>query len=69
MTPDMLRDGIFNLKTRRFGSVAEVMIKRLAKLGKGRNLFHDLYDDINRHRVEVKFSTVRKRVIVPSLKK
>lgn len=61
MTPEKLREGIFNLNTRRFGTVAEVMIKRLVTLGKSRNLFHDLYDDMKNHRVEVKFSTVRKK--------
>ena len=61
MTPEMLRDGIFALNTRRFGTVAELMIQRLVSLGRSRNLFHDLYDDIRNHRVEVKFSTVRRK--------
>lgn len=61
MTAEQLRDGIFSLRTRRFGSVAEVMIKRMLKLKKGKNLFHDLYDDFSKHRVEVKFSTVQKK--------
>lgn len=61
MTSDELRDGIFSLRTRRFGSVAEVMIKRMVKLNKSRSLFHDLYDDYSNHRVEVKFSTVQKK--------
>ncbi len=61
MTAEQLRDGIFNLRTRRMGTVAEVMIKRMMKYKKGQNLFHDLYDDINNHRVEVKFSTVQKK--------
>ena len=55
------RDGIFALHTRRFGSVAEVLVQRLLKLGKGRTLFHDLYDDVENHRVEVKFSVARKQ--------
>jgi hypothetical protein len=55
-----LRDGIFALHTRRFGSVAEVMIRRLIQCGRGRNLFHDLYDDAAQHRIEVKFSRVQK---------
>ena len=41
----MLKEGIFSLNTRRFGSVAELMIKRLVKLGIGMSLVHDLYDD------------------------
>ena len=55
-----LRDGIFALHTRRFGSVAEVMIRRLIQCGRARNLFHDLYDDAAQHRIEVKFSRVQK---------
>lgn len=61
LTPEKLRDGIFGLNTRRFGTVAEVMVKRLVNLSKGRSQFHDLYDDLQNHRVEVKFSTVRKK--------
>lgn len=54
MDAGMLREGIFNLNTRRFGTVAEVMIRRLFKLGRSKNQFHDLYDDLANHRVEVK---------------
>ena len=61
MTAEELHEGIFNLNTRRFGTVAEVMIQRLVQLTKGQNLFHDLYDELKNHRVEVKFSTVRKK--------
>ena len=56
-----LRDGIFALRTRRVGSVAECMVKRLLKYSKGRSLFHDLYDDQLNHRIEVKFSVVQKK--------
>lgn len=59
MTPDELRDGIFALNTRKFGSVAEIMIKQLQRLGKAKSIFHDLYDGTSSQRVEVKFSTVR----------
>jgi len=62
MTPDELRDGIFALNTRKFGSVAEIMIRQLQRLGKARNIFHDLYDEKGKHRVEVKFSTVRQNL-------
>lgn len=58
MTPTELRDGIFALNTRRFGTVAEIMVKRLKSLGKAHNLFHDLYDDTASQRIEVKFSRV-----------
>lgn len=61
MDGETLREGIFALNTRRFGSVAEVLIKRLKKLGKARNLFHDLYDDLASKRVEVKFSRALKK--------
>jgi hypothetical protein len=61
MNGDALREGIFFLNTRRFGTVAELIVKRLVKLGKGRSLFHDLYDDVASKRVEVKFSRVLKK--------
>lgn len=60
MTGEAFRDGIFALYTRRFGSVAECMIRRLIKCGKAKNQFHDLYDDAALHRIEVKFSVVRR---------
>ena len=60
MDGSTLRDGIFALHTRRFGSVAECMVRRLIKCGRGMNQFHDLYDDALKHRIEVKFSTVRR---------
>jgi hypothetical protein len=61
MNGTTLRDGIFALHTRRFGTVAEVMVRRLIKCGRARNLFHDLYDDAKKHRIEVKFSRVQKQ--------
>ena len=61
MDGEKLRDGIFALRTRRFGSVAECMVKRLLKCSLARNLFHDLYDDALHHRIEVKFSVVQKK--------
>ncbi len=61
MNGNQLREGIFSLYTRRFGRVAELMIKRLLSLEEGRNIFHDLYDDTLKHRVEVKFSVVRSK--------
>ena len=60
MDGNALREGIFGLYTRRLGTVAELMVKRLVKLGKGRSLFHDLYNDVASKRVEVKFC-VRKK--------
>src|SRR5712664_2043781 len=61
MNGEKLRDGIFALRTRRFGSVAECMMKRLLQCSAGRSLFHDLYDDSLNHRIEVKFSVVQKK--------
>src|SRR5438128_2261044 len=61
MNGDKLRDGIFALRTRRFGSVAECMINRLVSCSKAKSQFHDLFDDKHQHRVEVKFSVVQKK--------
>ena len=61
MDGETLREGIFALRTGRFGSVAECMVKRLRKYGKARSRFHDLFDEQSGRRVEVKFSTVRKK--------
>jgi hypothetical protein len=52
------RRGLFNLHTRRFGRVAELLVQRLINATNARSLFHDLYDDKLHHRLEVKFSTV-----------
>ncbi len=65
MDGNTLRDGIFALYTRRFGTVSEFMVKRLIQCGKGQNIFHDLYDDAAKHRIEVKFSVVRKQAEMP----
>ena len=56
--PDVFRRGIFNLRTRRFGTAAELLVQKLLGAAKGRSQFHDLYDDKMNHRIEVKFSTV-----------
>lgn len=61
MDGKQFRNGIFALRTRRFGSVAECMIMRLLTYSKGRSVFHDLYDDKLHHRIEVKFSVVQKK--------
>ena len=44
MTAEELKQGIFLLNTRRFGKVAEVMIKLIKSLDKSKNIFHDLFD-------------------------
>lgn len=61
MDAQKLREGIFALRTRRVGSVAECMVKRLRKYGKAKSLFHDLFDEKTSQRIEVKFSTVQQK--------
>lgn len=52
------RDGIFALHTRRFGTVAELMIEKLYGFGLSKNQFHDRYDAVAKQRIEIKFSKV-----------
>ena len=59
-TPEQLRNGIFALNTRRFGTVAEHLIKILANTNWGKDFSHDLYDENTNQRVEVKFSRALK---------
>lgn len=54
------RDGIFALRTRRFGTIAELMIEALYGFTKSHNQFHDRYDEVEHRRIEIKFSTVMK---------
>lgn len=54
------RDGIFALRTRRFGTVAELMIEALYDFEHPQNQFHDRFDKTKNQRIEVKFSTVMK---------
>lgn len=54
------RDGIFALRTRRFGTVAEIMIKKLYSLEESGTLAFDKKDIRTNKRIEVKFSTVIK---------
>lgn len=51
------RDGIFALRTRRFGTIAELMIERLYGFTKSHNQYHDRFDEANGERIEIKFST------------
>lgn len=55
---DEFRDGIFALRTRRFGTVAEIMIKRLYGFDESGSLAFDKRDRSTNQRIEVKFSTV-----------
>jgi hypothetical protein len=54
------RDGIFALRTRRFGTVAEIMIKHLYDLDESGSLAFDKMAKTTNERIEVKFSTVMK---------
>ena len=65
MEGEAFRDGVFALHTRRFGAVAELMVGRLAGLGPAKTIFHDLHDELEDHRVEVKFSRVLRGHDVP----
>lgn len=54
------RDGIFALRTRRFGTVAEIMIKKIYSLEQATDNAYDKLDLSQNKRVEIKFSTVMK---------
>ena len=64
MNGEKLRAGIFALRTRRFGSVAECMVERLQKCGKAKSLYHDLFHE-QEGEIEVKFSTVQQKAKHP----
>lgn len=54
------KEGIFALRTRRFGKVAELMIQKLTNSSDSKALAYDLFDHVEKSRIEVKFSTVMK---------
>ncbi len=56
---EQFKKGIFTLHTRRFGSVAEIMIKKLYNLEKSDSIYYDMKDKQNK-RIEIKFATVLK---------
>ena len=58
---DAFRDGIFQLKTRRFAQVTELMVRRLAGADDPLNIHHDLYQKGSASRIEVKFCVVRQK--------
>lgn len=62
MTSDIekFRDGVFSLNTRRFGKVAELMIKHLYGFNDPKSNAYDLLTKDNK-KIEVKFSTVLKK--------
>lgn len=55
-----LRDGIFSLQTRRFGTVAELIIREKYKLSSNTKSQHYDASDDNNKRIEIKFSRVLK---------
>lgn len=57
----IFKEGIFELRTRRFGSVAEIMIKKMYGFTKSSTNAYDLTDPETGDRIEVKFSTVMKQ--------
>lgn len=61
MTPEELRAGIFNLRTRRFGTVCEHLVRVLTGSELSRTLLFDLYEEVQSLRVEVKFCTALRR--------
>jgi hypothetical protein len=60
MEADKLRDGIFALHTRRFGKVAEIMVKKLTGYKWAPRNSYDLRDPHTMDRVEVKFFRARR---------
>ena len=54
------RDGIFSLKTRRFGKIAELMIQKLYNYDDSKTVAYDLLSKKD-EKIEVKFSTVLKK--------
>lgn len=54
------RDGIFALRTRRFGTVAEIMIAKMFNLFDSNSLAFDK-KNLENQRIEVKFSTVMRK--------
>ena len=53
---EIFREGIFALNTRRFGTVAEIMIKKLYDYSWSKKRSFDLYNHEDDERIEVKFS-------------
>ena len=54
------KQGLFSLNTRRFGNIAELMIKEIYKYNDPENNAYDLLSD-NNEKIEVKFSRVLKK--------
>ena len=56
-----LQQAIFGLHTRRFGTVAEIMIKKIIRAENSEQLSFDLFDKFDGSRIECKFSRVQKK--------
>ena len=61
MDSEKLQKAIFGLHTRRFGTVAEIMIKKIIKATDSNQLSFDLFEDSTSSRIECKFSRVQKK--------
>jgi hypothetical protein len=61
---EQIQQAIFGLHTRRFGAVAEIMIKKMVMLERSSTLAYDLFDDKEGTRIECKFSRAQKKAEV-----
>ena len=61
MDNEQLQKAIFGLHTRRFGTVAEIMIKKIINASNSSQLSFDLYENSTSSRIECKFSRVQKK--------
>ena len=61
MDSEKLQKAIFGLHTRRFGTTAEIMIKKIINATDSDQLSFDLFDKVDSNRIEVKFSRVQKK--------
>ncbi len=57
---DAFRNGIFALNTRRFGTIAEIMVRKLYDFCYANTVSYDLYDSREERKIEVKFSRATK---------
>lgn len=60
MDAKTFRDNLFQMNTRRFGTVMELLVKKVSNTEYGTNIHHDLDTDIGT-RIEVKFSRVEEK--------
>ena len=61
MDSEKLQKAIFGLHTRRFGTTAEIMIKKIINATDSDQLSFDLFEKVDSNRIEVKFSRVQKK--------